>query len=516
MRDVAQSRQAAIKIAAFNVRTGLALPWPEKWIILASFALFFAAWALYGSITEADKSLHHDVLEAYAWGREFKLGYNQHGPFWAWISGFWFLLFPNTNSAFIVLAALNATLGLFGAWRLIGLFAQGRDRDTATLLLLATPFYTFLSYRYNANTIFLSLWPWTLFFFVRSLDKMRMQDALAFGALAAAAILSKYFAVVLLLTCAVSLAFHKNGLKYLKSPLPYMAAGIFFLIVLPHFIWLLSAGAPPVAYAVSLTGRGWLFSIKNGAGLLLTAALYHCIVLTIVLLAKYAPKADNAGLPANPVARSRRRFLAALVLVPPLLTAVFGLCFGLKISTNMVVGTFPLVPLFLMQAAAPFNGLRCFRFSAWFAIAVTVAALAASPFVTAIIARTSRDPALLEPRKELAAQVTALWRAETDTPLHFAGAEVRYANAISFYSADRPSSFIDLSFAKAPWVTPAKLQQYGLLIACVHEDAACHTKAAGFLSASGKQTSIRIGRTIGKRQAPEVTFDVFIEPPHTR
>ena len=190
------------------------------------------------------------------------------GPFWAWIAGFWFQLFPTTNVSFIFLAVLNSTLGLFGAWRLIGLFALGKERIAATLLLLATPFYTFLSFKYNANIIFLSLWPWTLYFFVKSLDSMRLRDALAFGVFAALSILSKYFAITLLLTCLASLPFHKNGWKYIVSPLPYAAAGIFSLLVLPHLIWTMSAGAPPVAYAMSLTGKGWLFSIRNCASFL--------------------------------------------------------------------------------------------------------------------------------------------------------------------------------------------------------------------------------------------------------
>ncbi len=504
---------AALDTPAFKAGGQLFLAFPEKWVATAGIALFFVAWALYGSIAWAGMSLHHDVLEAYAWGREFKLGYNQHGPVWAWISGLWFLLFPHTNTSFIVLAVLNAALGLLGAWRLIGLFAQGNDRQAATLLLLATPFYTFLSYGYNANTIFLSLWPWTLFFFIRSLDKMRWQDALLFGAFAAASILSKYYAIVLLLTCAAALPFHENGRKYICSALPFLAAGVFFLLVLPHIIWLIAAKAPPVAYALRLTGRGLLFSIRNNATLLLTAGLYHSVVLLVVLLSKYALKASKADLPVHPVAPSRRGFLAALVLAPPLLTAAFGLCMQLKVSTNMMVGAFPLLPLFLMQLAAPFDRARCVRFSAWLAIAVTAGALAAAPFVTPILAQTSRNPALLEPRRELAAQVTALWRAQTKAPLRFAGGEARYANAISFYSSDEPSSFIDLSYAKAPWATPEKLNRYGLLIACVQDDAACLSKAAEFLSSGSKQASIRIGRTVGKRQLPDVSFDIFIVPP---
>jgi hypothetical protein len=61
--------------------------------------------------------------------------------------------------AFTLLATLNAGLGPYGSWLLIGDFADGDRRLAATVLLLLTPFYTFLALKFNANSIFLSLWP---------------------------------------------------------------------------------------------------------------------------------------------------------------------------------------------------------------------------------------------------------------------------------------------------------------------------------------------------------------------
>ena len=67
------------------------------------------------------------MAEAYAWGQEFQLGYNQHPPFWAWVCGLWFQVFPRTGWAFALLSSTNAAIGLWGAWTLIGDFAEGRE-----------------------------------------------------------------------------------------------------------------------------------------------------------------------------------------------------------------------------------------------------------------------------------------------------------------------------------------------------------------------------------------------------
>ena len=109
---------------------------------VSAFAL---VWAGFFAMSEAASSIHQDMSEAYVWGQEFRLGYNQHPPFWAWICGAWFEIMPRAGWSFAILAAVNAALGLWGSWRLIGRFAKGDERVAATALLVLTPFYTFFA-----------------------------------------------------------------------------------------------------------------------------------------------------------------------------------------------------------------------------------------------------------------------------------------------------------------------------------------------------------------------------------
>lgn len=234
--------------------------------------------------------------------------------------------------------------------------------------------------------------------------------------------------------------------------------------------------------------------------------------MAILFLAWRASKASAVNDQAKRLPQSRRRFLAVLVLAPPLLTIICGLGFQLKILAIMTVGIFPLMPLFLMQFVSPLNGWLCFRLAGAVALAVTVGAVPAAPLERTVMIKRGGS-SFDEPRRELAALVTELWHAETHTPLRYVGGAHRYANGISFYSEDHPSSFIDLSYGKARWVTPAKLKQYGLVIACVHEDSDCPGKAAGILSGNWKQISVSLGRTLETHHALEIAFDIFIMPP---
>jgi 4-amino-4-deoxy-L-arabinose transferase-like glycosyltransferase len=199
------------------VGTGVraAEPGPPVQTVAALFAAFVAVWSVYFVIAESQASIRADMAEAYAWGREFQLGYNQHPPFWAWICGAWFMVFPRAGWAFAILSSLNAAIGLLGSWKLIGRFARGDERIAATALLLLTPFYTFLSHNFNANTIFLSIWPWTTYFFLRAIDEDGVVDAILFGVGMALALLSKYHALILGATCFLAAA----RARYFRSAL---------------------------------------------------------------------------------------------------------------------------------------------------------------------------------------------------------------------------------------------------------------------------------------------------------
>src|SRR5690348_604362 len=209
--------------ARHDVASAPVMSEPGLLTVLTFLGAFVAIWALFFTITEAPVAIKHDMSEAYAWGQEFQLGYNQHPPFWAWLCALWFEVFPNTQWAFGLLSALNAGIGLLGAWHLIGDFTRGPKRAAAWALLILTPLYTAYAYKYNANIIFISIWPWTAHYFLRSVQTRRVGDAAAFGICVAFALLSKYYALILVATCFLALLQHPARWRYLRSGSPYLS-----------------------------------------------------------------------------------------------------------------------------------------------------------------------------------------------------------------------------------------------------------------------------------------------------
>ncbi len=491
----------------------------DPWLLAGCFVAFVVVWSTYAGISDLPVAIHQDMTEAYVWGREFQLGYNQHPPFWAWIAGAWFLFEPRTTWSFDLLAMLNAGIGLLGAWWLTGDFTSGNRRIAATALLLLTPFYTFLSLKYNANSIFLSLWPWALHFFVRSIDGRKLSDAVWFGVLMAAAMLSKYYAVVLAMSCLLAALLHPERRRYFTSWAPYISLAVGLVLFSPHVWWLFQNDFRSVHYATSLSAThaisksDWIAPARYALNTVAACIGYQIVVLGLILaVSRTGPRAWFAASRTR-LAEPRFRVLLALAWSPLAFTVLFGLVLHLKISSNMTIGIFSLAPLTLIGLIGVRDDTRLARRGVQLAVSLSLVALVASPLVAYGMIRLSKDPRVVLPQMELAREATKVWRLRTGLPLTYVAGEVLYPGAIAFYSPDRPHSFIRFDYGRAPWVTPQVLASHGLLAVCETDDAICLAAAGRFSTPQTVQVPLSLSHSFwGYSRAPRA-FTLFLTPP---
>lgn len=505
-------------------------PMPRLRRDYATLAAAFAGYVLFWTIVNAVANgggLDHDTTEAYVWGHEFQLGYYKHPPFWAWIAGTWFSILPHRAWAFSLLSTTNAAIGLLGSWFLIGRFAGGEKRIAAILLLLLTPYYSWFAYRYNANTIFLSLWPWTALFFVRSLESERRFDAMLFGILAAFDMLSKYYAVLLLATCALAACVHPQRRTYFTSFRPWISFATGALLFAPHLWWLAQNGFPPVHFFASETGQSWSFALRQSVNVLLESVAWLIPAALVIAVAR-----RRTASPGDAVVRdSRLRFLAVLSFAPVLLTAVACLAFRLVLTSGTASSTFCLAPLFLVAVMAgnkarPIAGLaRSVALVTW-AISLASVPLLAYGHVVHPVGMLRSFPGSDQPGPELAGAATKIWRDKTGVPLKIVGGTltdpaipVSYgdpvADLVVFYSDDHPSEFIDYSTIHAPWITPRLLARDGMLVVCPAENAECIKAASTFAGPQSSRISITLShRFLFWRGRPK-TFILMIDRPRS-
>jgi 4-amino-4-deoxy-L-arabinose transferase-like glycosyltransferase len=471
--------------------------------VFAFLCLHTAIWTVYASFSNLGP-VHRDMIEAYAWGREFQLGYYKHPPFWSWIAGAWFEVFPRTNWAFYLLATLNSAIAIAGVWQLTGLFTKGLHRLNATLLILLFPFYTIQGHQFNANFIQLSLWPWTVYFFVLSMNKRRLRDAFLFGALAAAGLLSKYYSALLLISCVAASFAHPDWRRYYRSPAPYISVAVCALLFAPHVWWLVKNDFAPFKYVEEKT-------VHTGAQIYLSALIFilGCIgfsLLSTVLIGlsrRGARQSDEAAV--APVSRELERFAGILALGPFVLTLVSALAGHVKLSTNFASPIFFLVPLFLLQTLKP-SPARLNRLAGLAVALLYAAALLGAPAVPYIVKQQSLDTKHM---LAVAREAKRFWRDQTGLPLRAVAGEEAYAMAAAFYSGEDTSVFLGFDRGHSPWISPSSLAETGFLGICGEGDATCRAKAVAFGGPAMQEAHIRISG--GALQPVDLRF--FVSPP---
>jgi 4-amino-4-deoxy-L-arabinose transferase-like glycosyltransferase len=471
---------------------------------IAAYACLFA---LYFAVTEYAGAIHNDMAEAYAWGREFQLGYNQHPPFWAWICGAWFLLFPRANWAFAILSMLNAGIGLAGAWALIGRFVEGERRIAATALLALTPFYSFLAYKYNANSIFLSLWPWTLYAFLGALRGRGLAASLGFGALMGCALDSKYYALTLATTCLLAALASGERRRYFRSASPYVSMAVALALWAPHLWWLHETGAPPLRYLARVSGRSF-----TETGFFAASAALGSVLQQIAAVGLVAASAWRRPRRLSALDGEQRRLLMILALAPLVLSVAAALALRTKLSANMLIAVFPLTPLLALELLQP-DPARLKRWALRGAGAVALGALALSPLIAVAKAWYGRDSEDWEPRREAALAATQVWRRATPAPLDFVAGSFRYDNAAVFYSPGRPSAFVNFDYFGNRWVSPEKLAAQGLLTICLKDDDACLDATERFATPAARREPLTLAHLAFGRARKSVAFVVTAIPP---
>ena len=95
--------------------------------IAVTLLVYCALWTLYATISRSSQDIHFDMGEMVAWSRELALGTPKHPPLPIWLTALWFAVFPLQEWAFYLLSMATATLALWVAWMIAGLYLTAKS-----------------------------------------------------------------------------------------------------------------------------------------------------------------------------------------------------------------------------------------------------------------------------------------------------------------------------------------------------------------------------------------------------
>jgi 4-amino-4-deoxy-L-arabinose transferase-like glycosyltransferase len=459
---------------------------PAALRLLALLPVHAVVWTIAAWLSRGNLDTQGDMVENYVWGIEWQAGYAKHPPLFAWITALWFRVFPHIDIAYFALSALNAMIGLLGIVALANRFLHRQLVVVAGLAMAVSPLYSNLAIKFNANAVLLSAWPWTAYFFVRFMQTGGWRSALALGALAGAAVLGKYFSVILLVALLVASVVRPVWRQRLLHWPSLLVVGAGIVVLLPHVHWLITHHFQTFGYAEQRTSGSTILTAIGRYGIYTLAQIGYLLPsfgFVVLLVSKDRLQAAKR-MALSYVRPSTYPDLWWLALGP--LTVVGVIAVAARIEMASVWGMaqwFAIVPLWLavlQRAQVSLRVERAVRVLAVYWLLV-LAGAAATGYAGA---RQNTDDAA-EPRAELSAAAHAIWKQQTgegDIPI--VSGSSHEAQSIAFYTGNHTRYWDIASPQTTPWLQNGDVRRRGALVVCSGEDLRCNAEA---MALSGTQ-----------------------------
>jgi 4-amino-4-deoxy-L-arabinose transferase-like glycosyltransferase len=397
-------------------------------IFLSFLIIHLFIWTLIPSIS--NNNLPLDTIEALAWGGNLDWGFNKHPPLSAFVIEIFYQIFGSQDWVYYFLSQIFVVVSLFVVWKFSNNFFKNKIHSMiAVLLLEGIYFYNYTTPEFNVYICELPFWTLTVLFCWRGFKRNETSDWLIFGFVAALGVLSHYLFLYLLAAMDVFFLYmilkKKINLKCLISLIP------FFLILLPHLIWLAENNYTTITYGLHRTGSGdqnfldHLFHpiifLGKQIGILIPFFL-----MIVFLVSKFKAKFNFKD--------KKLLFLLTINIIPIILIFLTSMIMGVKIRTMWMTPFylfFGVLLIYIFQSQISIKKLKGF-------VSIFLILFIFSPFTYAYVSITKTDKRTDYPGKENAEIIQKWWNNEHGGKIIKVIGNEWEAGNLSYHLKDRP------------------------------------------------------------------------------
>lgn len=422
--------------------------------------LHFGVWSALPALFYLNLPL--DLIEALTYGPEWQLGYDKLPPLPWWLVEIAHRLFDSDYFYYALgqLAVLSALWAVFALTRPI---AGALGALIAVLIVDGLHYLHYSAAKFNHDVIELPFWALAGLAFHSAMRGRALHHWVLLGLAIGMALWAKYFVIVLVVPLALFVLLDRDARPALRTPGPWVAGAVAFLVTAPHLVWLLANDFLPFAYAQARAAPPRsLFDhiirplIFGGSQLLfLMPAL---VIAAPLLLSRHNTSPSKADCFDRRILRLLAFGPAATALAGSLLTgrtmvAMWGYPLWLFLGSWIVVciGT----PVEIAQTRR-IAGLWIATF-AGFALAFVVN-------YSVLPHYDHRYRAVFFPGQRLAAELSERFKAATGQPLAYVVAGTWTGGNVFHYAAEHPHVLIDAKPTRAPWIDLDDLKTKGAVV----------------------------------------------------
>jgi 4-amino-4-deoxy-L-arabinose transferase-like glycosyltransferase len=206
----------------------------RQWPVLVFLLCLLAFKVLF--IVFSALELSPDEAYYWDWSRHLAWGYYSKPPMVAWLMALFTKLFGNNETGVRLPAALLSVTGLWFVYKLAREFYSERVARWALLSATLAPGAVAMSFIMTIDAPLICFWSIGLYVFWRALQSSGCAWWLLTGVVVGLGLLSKQ-TMVAFGVCAFLFMVFSRYRRLLLTPMPYLAAGIAFVMILPTLWW---------------------------------------------------------------------------------------------------------------------------------------------------------------------------------------------------------------------------------------------------------------------------------------
>ena len=225
-------------------------------IFYVFIAVHLIIWTLIPSIT--NQNLPLDTIEALAWGSNLDWGFNKHPPMSAFFLEIFYQIFGSQDWAYYFLSQIFVITSFYFVYKFSSEILNNKVFGIISVFLIESIyFYNFTTPEFNVNVCQLPFWAPTVYL---SWKLYMKKDSITvililLGVTAAIGFLTKYLFAYLLLSVVMIFAYEFFITKTRKIDFKhYLPIEIFFVLLVPHLIWLFQNDFITIKYAFNRAG----------------------------------------------------------------------------------------------------------------------------------------------------------------------------------------------------------------------------------------------------------------------
>ena len=405
------------------------------------FYIFLSAhliiWTLIPTLT--NNNLPLDTIEHLAWGSNLDWGFNKHPPMVAFVLEFFYQIFGSQDWAYYLLSQICVTVSFIVVFKFAEDFFKNKIFCLLSVLLLeGIYFYNFTTPEFNVNVCLMPFWALTVLYLWKGFNNNKTLDWLLLGLFAGLGFLSKYLFIYLGLAIDIFIIYmiYKNkfklNFKHFISVIP------FFIVMLPHLIWLTENNYVTITYGLHRTGAedpDILNHIKHPLIFLgkQIGILIPFFLMLIFLVNKFKSKINFKD--------NKLLFLLAVNIVPIVLVFLTSMIMGVKIRTMWMTPFylfFGVLAIYIFQSKINLTKLKGFT-------TIFIILFIFSPFAYAYVSITKTDKRTDYPGKKEAEKAKLFYEKQNQVSgeIAFVKGNEWIAGNLSYHLEERPKWIYD-------------------------------------------------------------------------